>query len=96
MRKIWLQSAAGTANTRTFACLPTGIYFGEGSPFYKAKIPTMSLIPAPTYLTAAPSDGSLSKLSLDLIVGQINTFINAVDAINQLDASAIGTPFGLA
>jgi hypothetical protein len=95
MREVYLHSAAGTANTRTFSCLPTGLYLGEGAPFFDAKIPTISLIPGPTYLTAAPTDGSINKLNLDLIMGQIQTFSGAVNKINGLNASAIGTPQGL-
>jgi hypothetical protein len=95
MRTAYLQGAAGTANDRTFSCLPTALYFGEGAPFYAAKIPTVSLIPGPSYLTAAPRDGSLSKLNPAVITGQIQSFINVVDNLNRVNASAMGTPTGL-
>lgn len=91
MKRIWLQSAAGTANTRTIAAKPS-LYFGEGAPFYKAGIATMSLIPGQTYLCAAPKDGAISRLSQDLIAGQLQTFTRAIGALDQLSAAAIGTP----
>ena len=93
MRDIWLASAEGTQNTRTFAAQPNPpFYFGEGGPFYKAGIATMSLIPGMTYLTAASADGALSKLSLPLIMGQIETFAKAISAVESTSTAAIGTP----
>jgi hypothetical protein len=93
MRDIWLASAEGTANRRTFAAAPNPpFYFGEGGPFYKAGIATMSLIPGMTYLTAADKHGSLSKLSPDLIMGQIRTFSRAIRAVERTSTAAIGAP----
>ena len=91
MTRTWLDSARGTSNKRTFACSPT-IYVGEGQPFYESGIATMSLIPGMTYLVAAPENGAIDRLSPKLMNGQIKTFINAIDALEKLDASVIGKP----
>ncbi|WP_107706349.1 hypothetical protein [Nocardioides allogilvus] len=97
MRDVWLNSARGTANKRTFAADPNPpFYFGEGGPFYKAGIATMSLIPGMTYLTAADKDGALSKLSPRLITGQIETFSRAIRALERTSTTRIGTPQPLA
>lgn len=96
MRDIWLNSAEGTANKRTFAAKPNPpFYFGEGGPFYKAGIATMSLIPGMTYLTATDSDGALSKLNPQLIMGQIETFSRSIRALERTSTVAIGTPEAL-
>jgi hypothetical protein len=96
MRRTYLESAAGTANRRTFAVVPPpALYFGEGHDFYKERIATMSLIPAPTYLVAAPSDGALHKLDRTLMHGQVRTFANAIRALDGLSATEIGRPLGL-
>jgi hypothetical protein len=93
MRRIWLDSAQGTANTRTFAAAPNPpFYFGEGGPFYKAGIATMSLIPGQTYLCAAPEDGVLSKLDEGLIMGQVATFGRAIWTLEQTSTEDVGTP----
>ncbi|GAC68043.1 hypothetical protein [Gordonia soli] len=93
MRSIYLAGARGTANERTFTCDPLpALYFGEGAPFYKSGIATMSLIPSQTYLTAAPADGAIEKLDKNLMAGQIETFANAIRALDQKTARQIGTP----
>lgn len=96
MRRTYLGSARGTANRRTFAVLPPpALYFGEGHDFYKKRIATMSLIPAPTYLVATPADGALGKLDRNLMHGQVRTFANAIRALDGLTAQEIGRPLGV-
>lgn len=95
MRRVWLDSAVGTANRRTFTVSPPPVlYFGEGHDFYKERIATMSLIPAPSYLVAAPKDGAISKLDKFLMYGQVRTFANAIRTLDSLSAAQIGTPSG--
>lgn len=96
MRSTYLASAAGTANRRTFSVAPLPVlYFGEGHDFYKAKIATMSLIPAPSYLVAAPKDGAISKIDKKLAHGQVRTFANAIRKLDRMSAQQIGTPTGV-
>ena len=96
MRSTYLDSAAGTANRRTFTCAPPpGLYLGEGHDFYKQRIATMSLIPAPSYLVAAPADGALGKVDKNLMHGQVRTFANAVRRLDALSAQQIGTSTGV-
>jgi len=96
MRSTYLHSAAGTANTRTVTVAPPpALYFGEGHDFYKRKIATMSLIPAPSYLVAAPKDGAIGKLDKKLMHGQVRTFANAIRRLEALSAAQIGTATGV-
>ena len=96
MRRVYLDSAAGTANRRTFTVAPPPVlYFGEGHDFYKKRIATMSLIPAPSYLVAAPKDGAIGKLDKALMHGQVRTFANAIRRLDTLSAQQIGRPTGL-
>lgn len=96
MRDVYLRSAQGTANTRTIAAQPAPhFYFGEGAPFYKAGIATTSLIPAQSYLVAAPQDGALSKLDRHLMSGQIQTFDRVIARLEGMSAAEIGQPTGI-
>lgn len=96
MRSVYLSSAAGTANRRTFTVAPLPVlYFGEGHDFHKRRIATMSLIPAPSYLVAAPKDGAIGKLDKKLMHGQVRTFANAIRRLDGLSAAQIGTPTGI-
>ncbi|WP_328856397.1 hypothetical protein OG579_13850 [Williamsia herbipolensis] len=93
VRSVYLNSARGTTNVRTVTCDPLpALYFGEGAPFYKSGIATMSLIPSQSYLTAAPADGAISKLDKNLMAGQIATFSNALNALETMSAEHIGRP----
>ncbi|MBO9520086.1 MAG: hypothetical protein J7518_01000 [Nocardioidaceae bacterium] len=96
MRRSYLRSAAGTANRRTFTVAPPPVlYFGEGHDFYHAGIATASLIPAPSYLVAAPRDGAIGKLDKNLMHGQVRTFARMIRALDGLSARQIGRPLGL-
>lgn len=96
MRKAYLAAAVGTANTRTVTALPVPeLYFGEGHDFYAAKIATASLIPAQSYLVAAPRGGALEKLDRYYMRGQIQTFSKLIRRLESLSAKQIGTPLGL-
>lgn len=96
MRRVYLDSAQGTANERTFSVTPLpGLYFGEGHDFYKAGIATMSLIPAPSYLVAAPENGAIGKLDKNLMYGQVQTFARAIRRLDTLTAAQIGKPLGI-
>ncbi len=93
MRSIYLASAHGTANERTVTCDPLpALYFGEGAPFYKSGIATMSLIPSQTYLTAAPANGVIDKLDKHLMAGQIETFSKAIRTLERRSSAQIGAP----
>lgn len=93
MRSLYLSSARNTTNTRTFSCEPLpALYFGEGGPFYKSGIATMSLIPSPTYLTAAPAGGDIDKLDKNLMAGQVETFAKVLRRLETKTAAQIGKP----
>jgi hypothetical protein len=96
MRRLYLGSAAGTANARTFTVAPPpALYFGEGHDFYKKRIATISLIPAPSYLVAAPRNGAIDKLDKHLMHGQVRTFAKVIRGLDDLTAKQIGTSTGL-
>ncbi|RNL65197.1 hypothetical protein EFK50_04320 [Nocardioides marmoriginsengisoli] len=96
MRRLYLRNAAGTANRRTFTVAPPpALYFGEGHDFYKKRIATMSLIPAPSYLVAAPRNGAIEKLDKHLMLGQVRTFAKVIRSLDELSARQIGTSTGL-
>lgn len=93
MRSGYLASARGTTNRRTITVLPPpALYFGEGHDFRAAGIATASLIPAPSYLVAAPRDGALGKLNARLMHGQVRTFANLLRYLETRSLQQIGTP----
>ena len=67
-------------------------YFGEGEPLFRAGISTISLVPLPDYLCAAPPGGGLEKLDRALMVEQIATFARVIDALDARETAAIGKP----
>ncbi len=91
MRDVYLGACEGTANNRTIAAQPA-FQFGEGHDFTAEGIPGIALIPAPTYLVAAPGDGALDRLDKRYMHGQVKAFSTAIRRIDRLSTDQLGTP----
>ena len=66
------------------------MYLGEGKALYNAGIPTISLVPAPTYLCAARPDGGIDKLDATLAHQQLLTFARVLKEIDLTPTEQIG------
>ncbi|MFD3163310.1 hypothetical protein [Herpetosiphon sp. NSE202] len=100
LEQLYYTALLQRTKQRVLTILPiNNIYFGEGEPFYKANIPTISLIPAPNYLCATPSNAAIDKLDFDLMQQQIETFARVIGLIDQTSSSRLGVaepqPFSL-
>ncbi len=91
MKDLYLAACAGTRNNRTIAAQP-GFQFGEGHDFTAKGIPGIALIPAPTYLVAAPDGGALDRLDRHYMHGQVRAFSNVLRGLDSLSTSQLGTP----
>jgi hypothetical protein len=79
------------ARRRVLSLRPKGsLYFGEGEPFYKKGIPTISLVPSPLYLCAAAPGGCIEKLSAELLYAQALSFAAMAERLLALPAAAFG------
>ncbi len=100
LEQLYYTALLQRTKQRVLTIMPINdIYFGEGEPFYKANIPTISLIPAPNYLCATPNNAAIDKLDFDLMQQQIETFARVIELIDQTSASQLGIaepqPFSL-
>ena len=100
LEQLYYTALLQRTKQRVLTIMPINeIYFGEGEPFYKANIPTISLIPAPNYLCATPNNAAIDKLDFDLMQQQIETFARVIELIDQTSASQLGVaepqPFSL-
>jgi len=87
MADIYTKASAGRTKGRPVLLKPARMYFGEGEPLHKVGIPTLSMVPAPQYLCAAPPGGYIEKLDTELMEQQIQTFANAIHMIDQTTLS---------
>ena len=67
------------------------LYLGEGKALYDAGIPTISLVPGPTYLSAARPGGDIDKLNATLAYQQLQTFGRVLEEIEQTPTQQLGT-----
>ena len=67
------------------------LYLGEGKALYHAGIPTISLVPGPTYLCAARPGGDIDKLNATLAYQQLQTFGRVLEEIERTPTQQLGT-----
>jgi len=67
------------------------LYFGEGAGLYYAGIPTISLVPGPTYLCAARPGGDIEKVDATLAHQQLQTFTRVLEEIDRTPTEQLGT-----
>jgi hypothetical protein len=91
MKDLYLGACVGTRNNRTIAAQP-GFQFGEGHDFTAKGIPGIALIPAPTYLVAAPDNGALNRIDKHYMHGQVQAFSTVIRRLDRTAASQLGTP----
>ena len=90
MADVYLESAKDAQADRMVMLDPTGgIYFGEGSSFWKAGIPTISYMGSSWYLFTAPPLGEISKLDRERLYDQIATAALCVERIDGMSVEEI-------
>ncbi|NED94723.1 hypothetical protein G1H11_05305 [Phytoactinopolyspora alkaliphila] len=67
-----------------------GVYFGEGAGLFRAGIPTISLVPGPTYLTAEAADGGWHWFDPVLAHAQLRTLARVLEEIDRTPTSVLG------
>jgi hypothetical protein len=88
-RDLFLEMIQGT-NLRAVALKPrptTPYYMGEGSGLYFAGVPTISYIPMPNYLLAAPRDGDIDKLNAGQMYEEILLFARLLHRLDEMPAA---------
>jgi hypothetical protein len=90
MADVFLQSAEAVKADRMEALNVTGApYFGEGSSFWQAGIPTISFIGGTWYTFTAPPLGELVKLDPDRLYVEIGTAALCVQRLNGMSIEEI-------
>ena len=90
MADVYLQNAAAIGATRMTGQNPNAAYFGEGSGFAAAGIPTISFIGGPWYLfTAPPVGGEIDKLDRDRLQETIATLASCVQQLDGMTVEEI-------
>jgi hypothetical protein len=88
--RIFQDAMLGTMNERMFAIDSAGsAYFGDGAPFFAARVPTISYIPLPSYLCSTPPDGHIGKLSSARMIEEVRAFARAIRLIDGMPADAL-------
>jgi hypothetical protein len=91
--RIYVDALDERTITRTMTLRPVNdVYFGEGEPLFQAGIPTISIIPIPDYLCAAPPSGYMEKLDPQLFCEQIETLAKVLTTLDRTPTCGIGKP----
>ena len=82
-----LKGKSEVHNTGVVNPLHDNGWFGVGTPFGLAGIPTIQYIPQPNYLLAGPPNGCIDKLDSDLLYSQVQFFAKILHKINYMSAA---------
>jgi hypothetical protein len=87
---VFEQAMQGSMNERMFAIDAAGsAYFGDGAPFFAARVPTISYIPLPSYLGSTAPDGHIDKLSPSRMIEEVRAFARAIRLIDGMSAEVL-------
>jgi hypothetical protein len=91
MRKLFTEVAAATGAPAMTAVDPAGgRYYGEGSSFWRAGVPTVSYITGPDYLMAAPpKGGEIEKLDKARLRQEMVVFARTLERIEAMSKAEI-------
>jgi hypothetical protein len=84
-----LKGKSEVHNTAVVNPLHDNGWFGVGTPFGMAGIPTIQYIPQPNYLLQGPPNGCLEKLDSDLLYSQVQFFAKILNATNGMTAAQL-------
>ncbi len=91
--KVYYDSLEGRTMVRTVTVKGHNfLHFGEGQPPRNVRIPDISLVTAPDYLTAVNETHQMEKFSLELMCEQIETFLKMILKIDKMSTDEIGKP----
>jgi hypothetical protein len=84
-----LQGSSAVRRTGVVNPLHDNGWFGVGTPFGMAGIPTIQYIPQPNYLLVGAANGCIDKLSSDLMYSQIQFFAKILHKTNSMTAAQL-------
>ena len=94
--EIYYQALEGRDNVRTITyrgC--NALHFGEGQPLFDVGIPTIALVPGPSYLCVVDNENHcMDKFDVRLMYSQIETFTKAAVILNETPTHEIGRADG--
>lgn len=84
LSQVLIKAAAATKADHMVVIHPHDRYYGEGLPFWKAGVPTLSYIVVPEYLMAAPpKDGEIGRLSRRRMHTEIITLARCLELMDK-------------
>lgn len=94
--EIYYEALEGRDNVRTVTYRGCNIlHFGEGQPLFDVGIPTISLVPGPSYLCKVDEKNNcMDKFDVDLMASQIETFTKAAVIIDNTPSNELGVSDG--
>lgn len=94
--EIYYKALEGRDNVRTITyrgC--NALHFGEGQPLFDVGIPTIALVPGPSYLCVVDKENHcMDKFDVSLMQSQIETYTKAALLLNETPADEIGRADG--
>jgi hypothetical protein len=82
-------NGSGVRKTAVLNPLHDNGWFGVGTPFGMAGIPSIQYIPQPNYLCVGEANGCIEKLSSDLYYSQLVFFTKIVHGTNSMTAAQL-------
>ncbi len=84
-----LQGSSAVHRTAVLNPLHDNGWFGVGTPFGMAGVPSIQYIPQPNYLCVGAANGCIDKLSSDLFYSQLVFFTKIVQKTNTMTAAQL-------
>lgn len=94
--EIYYEALEGRDNVRTVSYRGCNVlHFGEGQPLFNVGIPTISLVPGPSYLCVVDEKNHcMDKFDIDLMAAQVETFTKAALIIDGTPTNELGVSDG--
>ena len=91
MDDIYFSALEGRTRVRTLTLRGHNfLHFGEGQPLFNVHIPEIALVTAPDSLCVVSDSDEMEKFDENLMLEQIQTFLNCLSMIDDMPAEAIG------
>lgn len=94
--EIYYQALEGRDKVRTVTYRGCNVlHFGEGQPLFNVGIPTISIVPGPSYLCVVDEKNHcMDKFDVELMAAQVETFTKAAIIIDGTPANELGVSDG--
>lgn len=91
MDDIYFSALEGRTKVRTLTLRGHNfLHFGEGQPLFNVRIPEIALVTAPDSLCVVSRSNEMEKFDEELMLQQIQTFMNCLTIIDDMPTKAIG------